>query len=47
MQKLQEYLAGAACEGAYIGLMSTPNCVPFYKSMAFWSVHVTEWGRVW
>ena len=30
MQKLQEYLAGAACEGAYIGLMSTPNCVPFY-----------------
>lgn len=35
MQKLQEYLAGAACEGAYIGLMSTPNCVPFYKKHGF------------
>lgn len=35
MEKLHEYLAATACEGAYIGLMSTPNCVPFYKKHGF------------
>lgn len=35
MQSLHSYIADHACDGAYIGLMSTPDCIPFYKKHGF------------
>lgn len=35
MQKLDAYIAEKAADGAYIGLMSTPDCLPFYKKHGF------------
>ncbi len=35
MQNILDYIAGKACEGAYIGLMSTCGTADFYKKMGF------------
>ncbi|WP_090094266.1 GNAT family N-acetyltransferase [Clostridium uliginosum] len=35
MENMKTYIEKKACDGAYIGLMSTPNCVPFYKKHEF------------
>lgn len=35
MQYLFKYFHENACEGAYIGLMSTPQCIPFYEKYGF------------
>ncbi len=35
MQNILNYIAGKACEGAYIGLMSTCGTEEFYKKMGF------------
>lgn len=35
MKYLFQYISQHACEGAYIGLMSTPACVPFYEKFGF------------
>lgn len=35
MEYIFSYLDVYACEGAYIGLMSTPKCIPFYERFGF------------
>lgn len=35
MNEIDAYIAEKACDGAYIGLMSTPNCISFYKKHGF------------
>ncbi len=35
MDNVFKYIEGAACEEAYIGLMSTPNSVSFYEKYGF------------
>lgn len=35
MGEINAYIAEHACDGAYIGLMSTPGCIPFYKKHGF------------
>lgn len=35
MKNILEYISTKACEGAYIGLMSTKCCVDFYKKFGF------------
>lgn len=35
MDCLHAYIAKHACDGAYIGLMSTPDCTRFYKKHGF------------
>lgn len=35
MQQIENYISETACEGAYIGLMSTPGQEPFYKKFGF------------
>lgn len=35
MKAMFEYIDKHACEGAYIGLMSTPQCTSFYKKHGF------------
>lgn len=35
MNKMQEYISKTACDGAYIGLMSTPGRAEFYKKFGF------------
>lgn len=35
MTSMMNYIATKACQGAYIGLMSTPCCVEFYEKYGF------------
>ncbi|WP_066712461.1 GNAT family N-acetyltransferase [Clostridium sp. Marseille-P299] len=35
MNRLEEYISKTACDGAYIGLMSTPGLAGFYKKFGF------------
>ena len=35
MKSMFDYISSKACEGAYIGLMSTPCCTDFYKKYGF------------
>lgn len=35
MKNIFSYINAHACEGAYVGLMSTPLCVPFYERYGF------------
>lgn len=35
MDEIAAYIAEKACDGAYIGLMSTPDCISFYKKHGF------------
>lgn len=35
MQYIFAYIEANACDGAYIGLMSTPKCVSFYEKYGF------------
>lgn len=35
MDELNTYISEHACDDAYIGLMSTPGCIPFYKKHGF------------
>ena len=35
MKSMFQYIAKKACQGAYIGLMSTPCCVEFYEKYGF------------
>ncbi|MEG0329430.1 MAG: GNAT family N-acetyltransferase [Longicatena sp.] len=35
MEYIDKYIASKACDGAYIGLMSTPNCIRFYEKHGF------------
>lgn len=44
MDKLHEYIAKKACDRAYIGLMSTTDCVSFYKKYGFIERPTNELG---
>ncbi|ABX42186.1 GNAT family N-acetyltransferase [Lachnoclostridium phytofermentans] len=44
MNRIEQYLSNAACDGAYIGLMSTPGQTEFYKKFGFIERPTDEFG---
>jgi Predicted acetyltransferase len=44
MTRLEQYLCETACDGAYIGLMSTPGRADFYKKFGFIERPTKEFG---
>lgn len=44
MNQIEDYIAKTACDGAYIGLMSTPGMEKFYKKFGFIERPTTEYG---
>ncbi|PHV71176.1 GNAT family N-acetyltransferase [Sporanaerobium hydrogeniformans] len=44
MDRIQQYISTVACEGAYIGLMSTPGLTNFYKKFGFIERPTAELG---
>ena len=44
MNRLEEYISKNACDGAYIGLMSTPGMTNFYKKFGFIERPTKEFG---
>lgn len=44
MERIEQYLSNTACEGAYIGLMSTPGQTEFYKKFGFIERPTTDFG---
>jgi GNAT superfamily N-acetyltransferase len=44
MDRIQQYISSTACDGAYIGLMSTPGLTDFYKKFGFIERPTAEFG---
>lgn len=44
MRRLEQYIKETACDGAYIGLMSTPGQTEFYKKFGFIERPTAEFG---
>lgn len=44
MERIEQYLSNTACEGAYIGLMSTPGQTEFYKKFGFIERPTADFG---
>lgn len=44
MEHIFKYIESKACAGAYIGLMSTPNCIAFYEKYGFKKRPVDDMG---
>jgi len=44
MERIEQYLSNTACDGAYIGLMSTPGQTEFYKKFGFIERPTADFG---
>lgn len=44
MNRIQQYISNTACDGAYIGLMSTPGLADFYKKFGFMERPAADFG---